>query len=763
MFNMFKHEDSVIFDPIWCSVIGSDISKSTGAPKKRFLEEYERDLCYRRCAKKLIDEDLIYGVTNANYAKRPDAMKITAVIYQLMYGDKEADYAKLLSLFGKEYASTADVVSGLYRRMADPTAKLPFKYIKDTWGSDLGNVAVFAIYLLASPESYLPQNRKSFERLSEVFSQINSTRKNTSPMSDQQKVLMKYGISIQKNFSDFETAAMQGSRTRTIPVENEDGTCTQDTIFSYSDYGVHCHSELLSGLAMLDAGVSNCSNYDKTITKQKFLDAQKAVAKSLNFTKEMDGKVKFGDMFSLIDDGHIKVDEKGNIKADEDSGLATIELINLYNMMVPVYLSFRNLSEAYKEEIQSSLSDSLFGNAKNSDSEKLMKKIEELEKMLDKAKADVEVFRKDESNHIRISQDGVKYIRSVAKDSLDSEKRANMKRRFKGEQGRRLNRVETTSCMCRAAGIPLAKEVGISLSELLITDTQDYTRFMNDYFYDKGLLFLSDELSATIKATHTVGEEYTTGRSRLVGIIINCKGIFFIYCTLDKLMRWIVSYEHRRADAITKILKDSDASKQNADFNYVCSLMYKSVIIGKTCAMIPKIITGNKYGKAVTNPGKNGIADNLLTLTNLEQVYARNYFVPTNTLGVELLSRTVTLTRDDLNQMIEMWLSEMTNTHTCVDAREYTEAYIDDDSEKTLIFPIIELEELVYQKAGREKYHIVCERGIQDGISRTMGNKVIDFKDMNNEPMPAHKYDDAGIRRDGINPLTHSGYWEGEP
>ena len=344
MFNMFKHEDSVIFDPIWCSVIGSDISKSTGAPKKRFLEEYERDLCYRRCAKKLIDEDLIYGVTNANYAKRPDAMKITAVIYQLMYGDKEADYAKLLSLFGKEYASTADVVSGLYRRM-----------------------------------------------------------------------------------------------------------------------------------------------------------------------------------------------------------------------------------------------------------------------------------------------------------------------------------------------------------------------------------------------------------------------------------RWIVSYEHRRADVITKILKDSNASKQNADFNYVCSLMYKSVIIGKTCAMIPKIITGNKYGKAVTNPGKNGIADNLLTLANLEQVYARNYFVPTNTLGVELLSRTVTLTRDDLNQMIEMWLSEMTNTHTCVDAREYTETYIDDDSEKTLIFPIIELEELVYQKAGREKYHIVCERGTQDGISRTMGNKVIDFKDMNNEPMPAHKYDDAGIRRDGINPLTRSGYWEEEP
>ena len=94
-----------------------------------------------------------------------------------------------------------------------------------------------------------------------------------------------------------------------------------------------------------------------------------------------------------------------------------------------------------------------------------------------------------------------------------------MKRRFKGERGRRLNRVETASCMCRAAGIPLAKEVGFSLFELLNTDTQDYAQFVNNYFFDKGLLFLSDEISATIKATNTVGEEYTTGRSRLVGIV----------------------------------------------------------------------------------------------------------------------------------------------------------------------------------------------------------------------------------------------------
>lgn len=374
----------------------------------------------------------------------------------------------------------------------------------------------------------------------------------------------------------------------------------------------------------------------------------------------------------------------------------------------------------------------------------------------------VEVFRKDESNHLRITPDGVKYIRSTARDALDGQKRATMKRRLKGENGRRLNRMEVVSCMCRAASIKLAKEEHIRLENVLNADADDYARFMDDYFYDKGLLFLSDELSATIKAEQTVGEEYTTGMSRLVGVIVNCKGIFYVYCTLDRLMRWIISYERRRVAAISRLFESSDAAKANDDFAEVCASVPKSVIIGKTCAMIPKIITGNKYGKVVENASRSTITDKLMTLANLEQVYACNYFVPTNTLGVELLSRTVTLTRSDLNSMIEMWLSEMTERYTTVSSREYVEAYIEDQEDKTLIFPIIELEELVFQRANKERYHIVCERGTQDGISRVMGKKLIDFKDMNNTPMPAHKYDDHGIRRDGINPLTHSGYWEEE-
>lgn len=79
----------------------------------------------------------------------------------------------------------------------------------------------------------------------------------------------------------------------------------------------------------------------------------------------------------------------------------------------------------------------------------------------------VEVFTRDESRYVRISPNGLKYIRNTQKDALDVDKRAAMKRRIKGEQGR-LTRVETTLCMCRATGIQPAKEAGIKLIDVLI-------------------------------------------------------------------------------------------------------------------------------------------------------------------------------------------------------------------------------------------------------------------------------------------------------
>lgn len=104
------------------------------------------------------------------------------------------------------------------------------------------------------------------------------------------------------------------------------------------------------------------------------------------------------------------------------------------------------------------------------------------------------------------------------------------------------------------------------------------------------------------------------------------------------------------------------------------------IVIGKTCAIVPKIITGDKYGKAIdsTDIIKTHNATRLLTLTNLEQVYKYSYFVPTSSIGVELLTRTAALTRNELNEMISVWLDEMAESHTTVTTGRYVEAYINE-------------------------------------------------------------------------------------
>lgn len=55
-----KYNESIPFDPMWCSIIATDLTH-TGGPRKRFVEEYESNLCYRRCAKDLIADGNFYG------------------------------------------------------------------------------------------------------------------------------------------------------------------------------------------------------------------------------------------------------------------------------------------------------------------------------------------------------------------------------------------------------------------------------------------------------------------------------------------------------------------------------------------------------------------------------------------------------------------------------------------------------------------------------------------------------------------------------
>lgn len=277
-----KYNESIPFDPMWCSIIAADLTH-TGGPRKRFIEEYESNLCYRRCAKELIADGNFYGVTVLPCAKRTEGLKIAAVLYYLLYADKAPKYTKLVMLFGKEYGSVASLVSEIYKNEKDGMLKLA-KRMSGLYGSEIGNVAVFAIFLLASPESYLEQNRMGFSRLCNTLSQMTRKTDAEKPLSEQEKFFVQYGMTNQKNFSDLVTNAVLVSGTNDLMLEDDDGDIGHFDWFSFSNYGVSCSAEMLSTLALLDAGVANSPAYDRTITKQKFTEAQRAVAKSLYFS-----------------------------------------------------------------------------------------------------------------------------------------------------------------------------------------------------------------------------------------------------------------------------------------------------------------------------------------------------------------------------------------------------------------------------------------------------------------------------------------------
>ena len=383
-----KNERSIPFSQSWCSLVATDVCRNP-APKKRFLDEYESSLCYRKSAKEIIQKGLFLDIVNVQAQKRVEAVKVAAVVYFLMFGNQTPAYTKLLSLFGREYARMTDAVSAVYKdKLGRNCLSKYFTTSSDQDGQ--GEMAIFIIYLLASPESKLLQNQARYELLFTTFKKDANAE---TAATEQDTILQKYGVPLQRNLFDYTREALIATKKTDISVKGINGDVNARNWFDYESYGFSCRYDTLLSMALHDAGVSEQPALERTITKQKFTDAQKAAAKSVYFTKldEEHHNIDGGDFFAMIDDETIEMNEDGTIVAEEGAAVPTLALINLYNMLLPMYLAVRNLGEAYSEEVKATLSNELFGNGdRNSNEEALVKRIEQLEKQLAGAKENEE-------------------------------------------------------------------------------------------------------------------------------------------------------------------------------------------------------------------------------------------------------------------------------------------------------------------------------------------------------------------------------------
>lgn len=354
-----KNERSIPFSQSWCSLVATDVCRNP-APKKRFLDEYESSLCYRKSAKEIIQKGLFLDIVNVQAQKRVEAVKVAAVVYFLMFGNQTPAYTKLLSLFGREYARMTDAVSAIYKDTLGRN-RLSKYFSKNSDQDSQGEMAIFVIYLLASPESKLIQNQAKYGLLFTTFEKDANAE---TAATEQDTILQKYGVPLQRNLFDYTREALIATKKTDISVKGINGDVNARNWFDYESYGFSCRYDTLLSMALHDAGVSEQPALERTITKQKFTDAQKAAAKSVYFTKldEEHHNIDGGDFFAMIDDETIEMNEDGTIVAEEGAAVPTLALINLYNMLLPMYLAVRNLGEAYSEEVKATLSNELFGN-----------------------------------------------------------------------------------------------------------------------------------------------------------------------------------------------------------------------------------------------------------------------------------------------------------------------------------------------------------------------------------------------------------------
>lgn len=359
---------------------------------------------------------------------------------------------------------------------------------------------------------------------------------------------------------------------------------------------------------------------------------------------------------------------------------------------------------------------------------------------------------------VRLTAEGKRYIRSAAGDSLNKTRRRAATINSDTEGKRRFERRETARNLCRATGISPAAECGISFRDVLCSTDKGHAFFTGD-FPGSGLFFQSDDVSRSIKSSGFAQEEVTSTGSRYVGIILNSKGLFVVYNTLDKLMRFPEHPETVLLNGLMSVLNTCGSFSMQERKGVLQNV--SAIVIGKSDAMLPKIYRGTKWGVADSQRVPGPITKHLLSLENLHRHFTRTYLIPATTLGVDLLHRTACLPFTLVERMKEQWFAEHGH-YTVLRSNGYLEAYEEGTRVKTVLFPVLSFEELAYHAAKGESVHVICERGTGEGISRVLGPIVESMRDFEAKPIPYHQYDEAGVRMDGENPLTHHGYLAAE-
>lgn len=371
---------SFYYKPEWCLYAASEVERNQAA-KKRFVDEYESNVCYRKEAKNLLN-DKIMGLTEVVPSRRADTVKVAAVMSYLLFNENKPKWTKLVQLLGRDFSYMPRMVSAMYAG-----TKAAYDFTDEINKPE--NVAkryLFFLYGYASPESQLPQNKDVYD----IWTR-NLANSEGEDSAIQREFFAKLGTGVQKTISDLQNKVIADMNKATIDVKVNDSLTIQKTEFSDSNYSIMCDGYAICEDAMCQAGVGFKPVANRPLTKQEFRNMQANLAEDVQFVcKEDDDSFCFGMLEALVMDGLITIDDKNNMLISQKVSQQTLNLINLYNFMLPVYASVYNLANAYADEIRRAVSRELFGQDEGTSDEMLVKQIDALNKKLVDAEACVE-------------------------------------------------------------------------------------------------------------------------------------------------------------------------------------------------------------------------------------------------------------------------------------------------------------------------------------------------------------------------------------
>lgn len=371
---------SFYYKPEWCLYAASEVERNQAA-KKRFVDEYESNVCYRKEAKNLLN-DKIMGLTEVVPSRRADTVKVAAVMSYLLFNENKPKWTKLVQLLGRDFSYMPRMVSAMYAG-----TKAAYDFTDEI--NKPKNVAkryLFFLYGYASPESQLPQNKDVYD----IWTR-NLANSEGEDSAIQREFFAKLGTGVQKTISDLQNKVIADMNKATIDVKVNDNLTIQKTEFSDSNYSIMCDGYAICEDAMCQAGVGFKPVANRPLTKQEFRNMQANLAEDVQFVcKEDDDSFCFGMLEALVMDGLITVDDKNNMLISQKVSQQTLNLINLYNFMLPVYASVYNLANAYADEIRRAVSRELFGQDEGTSDEMFVKQIDALNKKLVDAEACVE-------------------------------------------------------------------------------------------------------------------------------------------------------------------------------------------------------------------------------------------------------------------------------------------------------------------------------------------------------------------------------------